>query len=282
MKELIFSLFVRIATYLSGMRLRRIPGTYFIYRFIYRTLAFPGIVLDIQGHKMFLDSKDALELSVHGVHELFTTEVIKREVKKGDTVLDIGANIGYYTLIMSKIVGMDGEVIAFEPEPTNYDLLGKNAEVNTYSKITLYQCAVSDKNGLTNLYLHKLAPEHRMCNPSGKHKSIKVQSGRLDDLSLPKKIDFIKMDIEGAEGRAIEGMSQILQRNKNLKIVMEISPNLLKDFGDDAFRLLSKLISYGFQVDLINEASKCVELRTIIEIIKIAKRQKGINLFIHK
>lgn len=104
----------------------------------------------VQGHKMFLDSKDSLGLSLKGVHEEFETELVKRMIKRGDVVLDIGANIGYYTLIFAKIVGEDGKVFAFEPDPTNFALLKRNVEINGYKNILLVQKAVSNKSGKLN------------------------------------------------------------------------------------------------------------------------------------
>ena len=79
----------------------------------------------VQGHKMFLDSEDSLNLSINGIYEENETALIKKEIEQGNIVLDIGANIGYYTLIVAKLVGKNGKVFAFEPDPTNFALLKK-------------------------------------------------------------------------------------------------------------------------------------------------------------
>ena len=86
----------------------------------------------VHGHKMFLDPKDSLRLSIFGVYEPFETDLVQHEVGEGDVVLDIGANIGYYTLIFARIVGEGGKVFAFEPDPDNFALLKKNVEASGY------------------------------------------------------------------------------------------------------------------------------------------------------
>src|SRR3990172_1939329 len=79
----------------------------------------------VQGHKMYLGPKDSLNLSINGVYEDVETEFVKKIIHEGDIVLDIGANIGYYSLIFAKLVGKLGKVFSFEPEPYNFSLLNK-------------------------------------------------------------------------------------------------------------------------------------------------------------
>lgn len=79
---------------------------------------------------MFLEATDCLGLLTHEIHEPLMTEIIKRETKEGDVVLDIGAHIGYYTLMFARLVGKEGKVFAFEPDPDNFTLLKKNIEIN--------------------------------------------------------------------------------------------------------------------------------------------------------
>ena len=101
---------------------------------------------------MFLDSVDSLRLSFNGVYEPCETEFVMNEIKKGDVVLDIGANIGYYTLIFARLVGEEGKVFAFEPDPENFALLKKNVEINGYHNVVLVQKAISNKTGKIRLF----------------------------------------------------------------------------------------------------------------------------------
>jgi tRNA G37 N-methylase Trm5 len=119
----------------------------------------------VQGHKMYLDSKESLDLSIYGVYEEYETDLIKKEIDRGDVVLDLGANIGYYTLLFAKKVGDEGRVYAFEPDPTNFSLLKKNVEINGYRNVVLIQKAVSNKNGKLKLYLNEdNKGDHRFYN----------------------------------------------------------------------------------------------------------------------
>ena len=104
---------------------------------------------------MFLDKIDSLYLSVNKDWGDFEKEVIEKQIKKGDVILDIGANIGFYTLIMAKLVGEKGKVYAFEADPTNFEILKKNVEVNGYKNIVLVNKVVSNKNEKIKFYVDR-------------------------------------------------------------------------------------------------------------------------------
>ncbi len=92
---------------------------------------------EVQGSKMFLDPGDSLNLSINGVYGELDTQIIREQIKEGDIVIDVGANIGYYTLIFAQLVGKTGKVFAFEPEPKNFEILKKNIEINNYGNVTV-------------------------------------------------------------------------------------------------------------------------------------------------
>lgn len=235
-------------------------------------------VAEVQGHKMFLDSKDTLYLSINGVYEPFETELVKKEIKNGDVVLDIGANIGYFTLIFAKIVGEEGKVFAFEPDPTNFSLLKKNVEINGYQNVILIQKAVSNKTGKIKLYLsEENLAGHRIYNLHGDRKSIEIEAIQLDDYfeNYNGKIDFIKMDIEGAEGQAIQGMFNLLKKNKTVKIVTEFLPIALKISGIEPIEYLKMLIEHGFKLYHINEQKNRIEPVDIPKLLETYTPEKG-------
>ena len=255
---------------LSGYGLGRLYGASLLYEFLASKLTLS--YAEVQGHKMFFDKKDSLLLSVNRVHEPYITELVKREINKGDIVIDIGANIGYYTLIFAQLVGKGGRVIAFEPESRNFDLLRKNVEINGYKNVILEQKAVSNSSGKANLYLcDENRIDDRIYDPHDGRKPIEIDAVRLDDYfaaNEKRKIDFIKMDIQGAEYAAIQGMSNLMKENDKLKIVTEYLPSALKGFGiipPETF--LTFLTSYGFRLLNLNELKKKTEEIGIEDIV---------------
>jgi FkbM family methyltransferase len=238
----------------------------------------------VEGHKMFLDEEDALHLSIFGVYEPMETEIVQKEVKKGDVVLDIGANIGYYTLIMARIVGDNGKVFAFEPDPSNFALLKKNVEANGYKNVVLVQKAVSDKTGQVRLYLNpNKTVDHRIFDSGDGRQSIAIEAVRLDDYfaDFTGKIAFIKMDVQGAEGGVVQGMPDLLQRNHDIKITMEFSPTLLQQYGTAPADCLNLLTGLGFELFEIAEREKRirpVDIPWLLKLYPPGKRGRT-NLF---
>jgi hypothetical protein len=152
-KKLFLTIYRKVVKILSGHGIGNFYPVRVFNNFIVSRLK--STLAEVDGHKMFLDSRDSLGLSIFSIHEPLETGLVKEKIKKGDVVLDIGANIGYYTLIFAKLVGEEGKVFAFEPEPTNFSLLEKNVEINGYKNVVLIQKAVSNETGKIRLYLSK-------------------------------------------------------------------------------------------------------------------------------
>lgn len=274
MRKKLYSMYKKSVKLISG---RGIGGFYpvrTIDKFITSHLR-PKLV-EVHGHKMFIDARDTLGLAV-GAYEPLQTELVKKIIKTGDVVLDIGANIGYYTLIFAKLVGEKGKVFAFEPGPSNFTLLKKNVEINGYQNVTSVQKAVSNKTGKIRLYLSHSITGHRIYDTHDGRKFIEIEVVRLDDYfkNYKGRIDFIKIDIEGAEGAAIRGMSSLLRKNKNLKIVTEFNPRRLKEFGLEPGRYLKLLLKHGFKLSNVDEQKKKIEPTDIAELLKTYTPEKG-------
>ncbi len=217
---------------------------------------------EVNGHKMFLDVNDCMSLSLNAVFEEHETDVITRMVKKGNTVIDIGANIGYYTLIFARLVGESGKVYAFEPDPSNFSLLKKNVEINGYRNVVLIQKAISDKSGKLKLYLNQdNKGDHRVYDSKDGRPSVEIDCISLDEFfaNSAEGINFIKMDIQGSEWDAINGMKNLLKKQKSLKILSEFWPGGLKKSGAVPIKYLEFFVQNNFNISELNGTLKTVE-----------------------
>ena len=234
--------------------------------------------IEIDGQKLFLDKEDSLLLSTRKNNfDRFEIECLKQLIKEGDTVVDLGANIGYYTLILAQLVGKSGHVYSFEPDPSNFEILSKNVKENKHDNVTLVQKAISDKNGKVELYVSKRnLASHRIFDAEDKRKSIEVDVTTLDEYFQKSKklVKFIKMDVEGAEGAAISGASKIIQDSKNLVIMMEYFPKWIKKFGDVPEEMLRSLVEKKFKLFNINQKNKKLDSILITNFVEEYNEQK--------
>ena len=225
----------------------------------------------IGGHKIYLDKEDSLRLSINQNYEPIETRLVKERIKKGDRVLDIGANIGYFTLIFADLVGPEGKVYAFEPDPANLALLKKNLEINGFDNVVVVPLAVSDRMGRIPFYLSPDNLGDHTVYPVGRdRKVIFVDSGRLDDYfkDIDGKIDFIKMDIQGAEAKALEGMQNLLKNNSAIKLLMEFYPFGIEKTGFQSGECLDRLLASGFDiyyVDMDDELKKLTDREVLLK-----------------
>lgn len=229
------------------------------HRFASNFLGLKTKVATLHGQKMFLDSRDTHNLSIAGTWDPHTTRLLPSWISPGDTVLDIGAHIGYYTLLFAKLVGERGKVYAFEPEPSNFKLLQKNVEANSYENVVLEPKAVSSQKGKLPLYVDNIGSGgHSLEDFSEGRSSLEVEVLRLDEYPLTR-VDFIKMDIEGHESKALDGMSNLLRTNPQVKILTEVLPSAIEQSGSCVESYLRQLRNLGFQLSCIDERKKKLE-----------------------
>jgi len=188
-------------------------------RLVRKTMEFLIRVLNpikVLGHRMYLNPKDdSLGLFTKGSYELPVVDILEKHIKKGDVVLDIGANIGYHTLIMARLVGRTGKVFAFEPDPINAEYLLKNAKLNGYQNIAIIQKGVSNKTGQGRLYQGNSSSLHTIWD-QGKMRYKEIEIITIDDYLAGQKADFAKIDVEGAEALAVEGMKGTVKSNPDI------------------------------------------------------------------
>lgn len=234
------------------------------------------IIMD--GQKLFLDKEDSLMLSIkNNDHELTEIKFLKQIIKNGDTVLDLGANIGVYTLIFAKLVGKSGHVFAFEPDPTNFEILSKNVKENKHENVTLVQKAVSEKNDRIKLFVSKRNhASHRIFDSEEKRNSIEVDVITLDTYfkKIKNPINFIKMDVEGVEGATLLGASNIIKNSKDLVIMMEYFPKWIRKYGMNPEEILDSLIEKKFKLFNINQKERKIFPINLKNFVKEYNEQK--------
>lgn len=181
-------------------------------------------------------------------------------IKPGMVIVDIGANIGMYTLFFAQHVGQDGEVHAFEPDPTNFRLLSD--ALSHRKNIFLNQSAIGNKTGKISLYLSSsMNVDHRAYDCGGSRNIISVSSITLDDyFPLGKHVDFIKMDVQGFEYHALLGMSGVLRDNEQVKLILEYYPSGLNTAGSSIHELRTFLMKREFSLYTISNNGRLVRL----------------------
>lgn len=217
--------------------------------------------LTIRGHRMLLTPVDgyASPDMIGDRYEVATTRLFERLVKPGQTVVDVGAHVGYYSLLAARLVGPEGRVYAFEPEPKNYALLRKNIALNGYANIMPAPLALSDRIGTSDLHLggmdtgfHSLFELH-LPQPSDPG-TITVETTTLDAFFGAQGwplVDVVKLDIEGAESQALDGMREFLERMRGMTLIIEFCPWILQTLGVEPAEFLAGLGSRGFRLQVI-------------------------------
>jgi len=191
-------------------------------------LKHPITLKHTHGFDISLDPEDlgiSPSIGVLGWYELRTTELFLQLLQKGFTVIDVGANVGFFTLLAAKLVEKEGTVLAFEPEPTSFSLLSGSVLRNNFSNVKLSQKCVSDIDGRRTLYLSstKHRGMHSIIRDSG-GTSVTVPSTRLDTevsrLGIGH-VDLLKIDVEGAEPEVLGGAQKLLSEGRIRNMIIE-------------------------------------------------------------
>jgi len=229
--------------------------------------------LAMQIHKG-TDSGVSRSIRNTGCWEQFETQLVLDWLKSGNTFVDVGANIGYYTLIATQRVGNQGQIYAFEPDPDNFQLLQANlmqgdltsSRTSARDGVTLYQAALGDHQGTTRLYLNKSnRGDHQIYDNRSGRKSITVQLHHGDTvLAHLCCADLIKIDTQGAEYQVLSGLSNLIRRSlPRLALVLEFWPRALVRAGDSSQALCELLSQLKLEARLIDHVNHRLEPRSI-------------------
>lgn len=216
-----------------------------------------GFTITNEGFSMILDPEDKIisrTIAVSGWWEPSETKFLKKIVKEGMTAVDIGANIGYFTILLSKLVGPNGRVISFEPNPNSFSILKRNIMENKLDNVLPVQKAVTNYEGKTKLYVstdnhgdNRIFGFQIEETDENRHEII-VDTTFLDRELLNEKIDVMKIDAQGSELHIMEGGTETIQKNRALKIILEFWPVALTVQGKRPRDLLTKIHKLGFNI----------------------------------
>ena len=181
------------------------------------------------------------------------TAVFKRTVRPGMGVLDIGANIGYFALLAAYVVGRGGHVVAMEPNGRNTRLLEASRRVNGFDWLTVAQVAAGETTGIVALHsTHSTGSTSSLDDPLAREDVVTVPALRADALvPADRRIDVIKIDVDGGEWPAMRGCEAILQRDRPV-IISEFSPDMMPGIsGVSGEHYLGWLLEKGYAIGII-------------------------------
>ncbi len=248
----------------------------------------------IGGKKILVDLRDegvSYSLFFTKTWEPDETSLLLKHLKKGMTFVDIGANIGYYTLLASEAVGENGKVVAFEPDFRNSEILRKNVSRNHCHNVVIENQAVTETTKSLWLYHSKSTygnhriyevSDHAMSNIGDGHLRLQVSGVDLDSYFKDRssRVDVIKMDIEGAEYWALGGMKRILTENRDIMVLTEFWPEGMVQAHCSPNLFLRQVRQLGFIIHrFTNGALQPVDDD---EILRVVKGLKGQNLVLSR
>tara|TARA_B100000029_G_scaffold428257_1_gene438084 strand:- start:1272 stop:2192 length:921 start_codon:yes stop_codon:yes gene_type:complete len=213
----------------------------------------------VHGHKMHLPKKGFHEYSVYGIYGELDTIMVEKLVKNEDVVVDVGAAIGYYTLILARAVGNKGTVIAFEPKEGRFEILENNIKLNGYDNVIAENKAIMLDGQGKKFFVHddNTAGYRFITNRSDDNltkkfsKPVDVLTTDLDvyltDLGIIDKVSFMKIDVDGPELLVLQSGRQLL-KNRNLNILLEWDQDAAKWSNCSPESIIDILLENGFEI----------------------------------
>lgn len=228
------------------------------------------------GVEIFVDYTNPLtwELILKKDVEKNIKQVFLDNISLGDTVVDVGAHIGEYSIIGSKKIGSEGQMISVEPLPDAIKWLKQNVELNNFSSYEIIEGAIGSKNELKQLYRNSDGGTFGYLEPSiggislQKHNLVNVMT--IDNLVKLKNlqvIDMLKIDVEGFEYDVLSGCIESFKQNKIKKIICEIHSEFLYKKGFDEKLIYKFLLDNGFTLKIIEKikSKKTVHILAVLD-----------------
>lgn len=207
------------------------------------------------GFKIAADPRDYFgAMMLCGRYSPEIVALFREHVKPGDSVLDIGAQIGYTTCHLARLVGPSGRVQSFEPDPNALTRLRAAVEHNGFPQVDVFRFALGSTNG--EITFNVSATTGWSTAVRGSHltnlTASTAQCRRLDDLETRRPVSFVKIDVEGFECDVIDGMTELL-RTDHPTLLVEVNPNMLSFAGHSSRELLERIAAHGYRIFTVSE-----------------------------
>jgi FkbM family methyltransferase len=199
------------------------------------------------------DSKLTPWIREHATWEADVIRLLERTLQPGDVFVDVGANIGFHSVIGSRLVGPGGRVFALEPLPWTVDVLRANVWRHRGGNITVVPAAASDAVGTATLTIPREGRSGAgldLGQLPGASETVEVVTTTLDDLLGELPVSVLKIDVEGAELRVLAGAANVLERSPAIVLVVEFRPNEVAD-GLTPAQVLERFASLGLEPCLL-------------------------------
>lgn len=258
------------------------------YWLLFKLLPLPSR-FTVEGHRLAMSRATASifkdSIGYGGVYEPGTTWLLKRLIKPGMVVVDIGAHIGYFTLLAARLVGSGGRVFALEPDPRNYVLLTQNISRNGGINVTPVPKAVSNRCGETSFFMADDSCLSSLWNRPQSRRQVEVDTTTLDGFikdSGVAQIDLVRMDTEGAEMAILQGMTGIIASTPALRMITEFNPKMLIRAGVRPEDYLDRAKSHGFHIYFIDEEGCSIEPWSDTHYRHVSKTNGNCNLLLSR
>lgn len=224
-----------------------------VYKSILRLFFRKGLPRAIDGLGKIYICHECRTLAIPAPHEIEWWKKIALNIREGDTIVDIGAFIGIFTITMARRAGKTGRVIAFEPNPKNLTLCRKNIILNNVSgQVELLDIAIGNSNGPARLSDEGSASHIVSSAMPGGAGCLTVKSDSLDEILKGRKVDIIKIDTEGYEADVLSGAKDLLRRKDHTPrlIFIECHPYMWKSREINSNDIVTPLQDAGYTIEM--------------------------------
>jgi FkbM family methyltransferase len=231
------------------------------------------------------DDRIARDVCLMGVYEPQETALLRTLLRPGMTCVDVGANWGYFTLLAAHLTGVQGTVVALEPDPRLFPTLRQNVEANGLQHVEVLQLAASDTSESRWLEGHdrqsgNRGTSHLVHAERDGVSGFRVETSTIDallDARNVRTVDLLKMDIEGGEALALRGMRDGLVAQRYARILLELHPTMLGEHGSSVGEIVSWMRDAGYQGWWIDHSAQAVRRASYARRVRLSEYLRPID-----